>query len=492
MNHDTNFAYYDSGKIFFHKLERSKSEKRFVLYPIQKWADEIKSLWKIDISDIDDFIFQFDPTTMLPNELKHQIKNELIQKLNPEMCNFLGVPNGWFIGHHYSHALSTWMVHHKQPDVSIVIDGLGDGRPWSVFVDNRLIAHGNIDKGSIGWEIRDAGKLLGIKAVHQNDIAGKLMSLQSYGKLDEGFLKILQQFSMEDIKELYNPRLWLKYKNDELVGKYTILDWIHTVHYRTGQCIVEFFKKYANKKRIVSYSGGVAQNVVWNSMLKDKFSNLIIPPHASDEGISLGAIDWLRKYHDLSKPNIENFPYSESDITPNEYISEKVIEETVDLLVQGKIVGLYQGHGEIGPRALGNRSILMDPRIENGKDLINKIKKRENYRPFGASVLKKCFSEHFQGHADNYMMYTCFVKSSKFPAITHVDMSCRVQLVDETNNYFYKLLTKFYEKTGCPMLLNTSLNLAGKPIAGYPQEALQLFYGSTLDAVVIGNNVYQK
>jgi carbamoyltransferase len=162
------------------------------------------------------------------------------------------------------------------------------------------------------------------------------------------------------------------------------------------------------------------------------------------------------------------------------------------MLAQGKIVGWYQGHGEIGPRALGNRSILMDPRMKQGKQLINTVKKRENYRPFGASVLKEHYGDHFSGIADDFMLYACQVKSGQFPAIAHVDDSCRVQLVDDKNPLFKQLLTAFFDLTGCPVLLNTSLNLAGKPIAAFPEHAIEFFFDSKIDAMFVGDAVYRR
>ena len=131
------------------------------------------------------------------------------------------------------------------------------------------------------------------------------------------------------------------------------------------------------------------------------------------------------------------------------------------------------------------------PRIINGKDKINSVKKREFYRPFGASVLSHLKDDYFIDLFDNpYMLYVAKVKSNMFPSITHVDGTCRVQTVDNTP--FAKLLTKFYELTKCPVLLNTSLNIAGKPIAGFRENAMTLFKTSDVDVLVIGNHIYTK
>jgi len=148
VNHDTNFCFYDNGKIKYHKLERTKQEKRYVLYPIQKWKKEVENLWNIKIDKVDDIIFQFDPYTMLPNHLKNKISNsDFLQKLDSDICNYLEVKSAWFVGHHYSHAKSTWMLEDKKSDIQIVIDGLGDGRPWTIYKDNKILDLGDIKKG---------------------------------------------------------------------------------------------------------------------------------------------------------------------------------------------------------------------------------------------------------------------------------------------------------------------------------------------------------
>ena len=499
-HHDVNMAYHDGQQLRYIKLERTRQEKRACFQALSEWKREAESVWNIDVQDVDDVVFSFDPVALPPSlqgHLKHETFARLVQdkskaeRLAEPICDYLGVKQAWLAGHHYSHALSTWMLETSPPDVHIVIDGLGDGRPWSVYRNDRLVAAGNIKNGSIGWGIRDAGKLLGIQYGHFNDIAGKVMGLQSYGKVDAAYRRHLMRHSFEQIREVWSVEHWYAHKKDLLLGKLSHLDWIATVHAAMGDMLLEFFQRFASHSETISYSGGVAQNVIWNSLLKSHFPKLIIPPHASDEGLSLGGMEWLRKTHGLPAMAMPGFPYSQSDTTVP-LPSDQSIQRAAELLAQGKIVGWYQGHGELGPRALGNRSILMDPRITQGKDLMNRVKKREYFRPFGASVLKEHYGKHFEGAADGFMLYACHVKTGDFPAITHVDSTCRVQLVDDKNPVFKKLLTRFFEITGCPVLTNTSLNLAGKPIAAFPENAMQLFIDSEIDAMVIGDSVHCK
>ena len=148
------------------------------------------------------------------------------------------------------------------------------------------------------------------------------------------------------------------------------------------------------------------------------------------------------------------------------------------------MVAWYQNYGEIGPRALGNRSLLMNPMIDNAKNKINIIKQRENYRPFGASVLK----EHVN-FSDPYMLYANY---SNISSIEHIDHTSRVQTVEKNTGVFRKLIENFYKKTNCPYLLNTSLNINGKPIIGNMEELKNYFNSSDIDILVIGNQIWRK
>jgi len=461
--HDANLSYFDGEKVKFHKIERSLQIKRTSFKNKGDWKTIIKQLWGVDEQDIDDIIF----------------------------VNSKSMTTG--IGHHYAHALSTWMLV-ENPTVHIVIDGDDDiNNTWSVFRNHKMIASQSIfPDGSIGHAMKRTGRYLGLSFSHPNDIAGKVMGLQSYGEVDKDYLEILNQFSNHQINDIFDIKHWHEYKKDPKLGDLTPMNWITTVHYKIGQVILEIFKKYAEPQDVISYSGGIAQNVIWNSELRKHFPNLIIPPHASDEGLSLGALEYLRIKHELPRFKLDNFPYMESDEAPSEP-SMKTIEKAAELLASGKIIGWYQGHGEVGPRALGNRSILMDPRIKNGKFHINTVKRRENYRPFGASILKEHTKDFFDlDFEDPFMLYARKIMRDDLESITHIDGTCRIQTVDDSNPNFKKLLEEFYKLTGCPILLNTSLNLAGKPIAGYIENAKELFYTSPIDAMIIGNDILLK
>jgi carbamoyltransferase len=337
----------------------------------------------------------------------------------------------------------------------------------------------------------EAGKLLGVNFGHVSDIAGKVMGMQSYGNIDKGYLTRLKEYDILSINEVFNVDNWVNYHQDSLIANHKMLDWIATVHERVGEILVDFFYQYCKKDDVIFYSGGVAQNVIWNTKLLKEFPNLVIPPHSTDEGLSLGALEWLRIKNYLPKFTLPKFPFVQSDTAPEDKPSLEMIKEVARLLSLGNTVAWYQGNGEIGPRALGNRSILMHPNMAKTK--INAIKRRENYRPFGASILREHMNDYFIDDIDNpYMLYVSELFGPNVNAIRHVDDTCRVQTVNKNSGSFRLLLEEFYKLSGYPILLNTSLNLAGKPIAGHMESAKELFKNSELDCLAIGNGIYLK
>lgn len=320
------------------------------------------------------------------------------------------------------------------------------------------------------------------------DASGKLMSLQSLGNINK---KLLDQLKNNVTMKNFNK---IKDVFDEFDGVIPKLDIGRTIHYFVEKDLLpNFFKQYCQPEDKILYSGGVAQNIVWNTELKALFPNLMVPPHSYDGGLSLGGIEYLRRKHGISNLNLNSFPYISLSETPDVDPTFETIKETAKLLADNKIVGWYQGSCEIGPRALGNRSILMNPMIENGKDLINRIKKREEYRPFGAAVLEEHTNEHFDiKWKSPFMLYTAYVKDKRMKSITHVDGTCRIQTVGDEPKHFRLLLEEFFKLTGCPVLLNTSLNLAGEPIAAYKDQALQLLNQTDIDYMIIGDDILKK
>jgi carbamoyltransferase len=286
-------------------------------------------------------------------------------------------------------------------------------------------------------------------------------------------------------------------------------------------------------------AGGVALNCVANGKIlrNGKFKNIWIQPAAGDAGGSIGAA--LGLWHiELKKNRIINAKddmngsylgpeYSQNEVekklkelnTNFEVLDdEQLFEKTALELSNGKTVGWFQGRMEFGPRALGNRSILADARSENMQKILNlKVKFRESFRPFAPSIIRKDLSTWFNLNCDSpYMLLVSDVVSDKrrimterekvlfgidklnvkrsdIPAVTHVDYSARVQTVHrETNPKYYKLISEFKKRTGCPVIVNTSFNVRGEPIVNTPEEALRCFLRTEIDILVIGNCYLNK
>lgn len=252
----------------------------------------------------------------------------------------------------------------------------------------------------------------------------------------------------------------------------------------------------------VVISGGYGLNCVANYKYLQRFPGIqfYIDPIAHDGGTAIGlARHAWHNYSGNTTPSplqsvyIGAAPdYNQLVIATNQIPQLTVTDATPDmiaeLLIDQKIVALYQGRAEGGPRALGNRSLLFDPRAVDGKDIVNRVKLREWFRPFAGSVLLEHASEWFDMaglESSPYMMYAVDVKEEKIgqvPAVSHVDNTCRVQTVAKSDNkHFYELISAFYEKTQVPMLMNTSLNLAGQPLVESVFDALMTLFNSDID-----------
>ena len=343
------------------------------------------------------------------------------------------------------------------------------------------------------------------------DIPGKMMGLSGYHKLndaDEHYLDIWMKHWEKDER---NTDGFMMVGNSEFIGNHKhFLSQLFEKHHdkiklakdpvrkgipingrvhELGARMLEWYARHMPVKEF-SYSGGVAQNVVWNRRLLDIGMKPWIEPWAYDGGQSIGALHYLLDKHDIERPKTED--YKQFDQAPPDRPNEYTLNRVADLIAEGKTVGWYQGNGEVGPRALGYRSILANPTLDNGKEIINKVKKREWFRPFGASVKEDQASRFFDIPKSRYMLYNANVLYSGIPAVTHVDGTCRHQTVPESHTDYYRLLDKVEERIGVPIVLNTSLNRQGEPIAGSIRQAKQLYHESELDALCVGSVLVTK
>jgi carbamoyltransferase len=310
----------------------------------------------------------------------------------------------------------------------------------------------------------------------------------------------------------------------------------------TEEVVLRLGKSIASEtgQRNLCLAGGVALNCVANGKLlrAGYFENIWIQPAAGDAGGALGAAlaahhlmngapRTVNKTGDDMKGSYLGTHYNQSEIESRltaagavfETVSDdQVIEQTATALAEGQAVGWHQGRMEFGPRALGGRSILADPRNADTQKTLNlKVKFRESFRPFAPSVLREHVSQWFDLNTDSpYMLLVADVAKNKqipmtteqqslfgieklniprseIPAVTHVDYSARIQTVhQDTNPRYHALIQRFFEKTGCPVIVNTSFNVRGEPIVESPEDAFRCFMGSDLDFLAVGNAILRK
>jgi carbamoyltransferase len=368
--------------------------------------------------------------------------------------NIVSVP------HHDSHAAACLYTAPYNTENALVfsIDAVGELYSIVVYkVVNNLLKR--VEEvyypHSLGLFYSAFTDMLGLKANEEEYI---LMGMASYGDPNKYYNFIKESCFLNGTKTLYNfnrgCRGLIDIKEDE---KYDIAAAVQQVY---EEKLIEFVKKIMHKyaSSNIMLSGGCALNCSANSKLLNIVDNIHIFPHPGDGGSSVGACLAFTKQNIDMKHNF--WGYNAGGIHSPEYIVNEILTKGYSFVINGR--------AEFGPRALGNRSILADPRNKKMQDIINNIKGRELFRPFAPCILKEHFNEYFDtcGLPESpYMQYTLKCKKPQdIPAVVHVDGTSRVQTVDKNNIFLYKILKIWKEKTNIPVLLNTSLNKKGKPL----------------------------
>ena len=331
--------------------------------------------------------------------------------------------------------------------------------------------------------------------IGQNNLEnGKTMGLSSYGenttyeKLFHDINTIQEKF--ETVNNLYSheARSIFKGLQSKIIKEVDPNDYqfyankAKQVQLETQQACLELIKNHVIKTGIknICIVGGYGLNVLANSEYVKNLPdcNFYFEPVSDDAGCSIGAA--MLGYRFITKDKniypVKNNFYHYYENSLEEYGDAADVEDLCNILNSQKIIALFDGAPEAGPRALGHRSLLFDPRNLNGKEIVNTLKNREWYRPFAGVILKEKFNDYFEtlGLSESpYMTLSFKCKSNTkkyFPSVVHVDNTCRVQTVSE--GFLYDLLKTWYKKTGCPMLLNTSFNTAGKPLIQTKKDAV--------------------
>ena len=463
--------------------------------------------------------------------------------------------------HHFSHAASAFYPSPFEEAVVLTLDGVGEWATTTVSIGkgNKLEIvkeiHFPHSLGLLysaftyytGFRVNSGEyKVMGLapygEPKYKDLILDKLIDLKEDGsfRLDQSYFNYATGLTMTNKKfsNLFGEPV-RKPESDQLTQFH--MDIAASVQAVTEEVVLKMTRSLAKEYCIpnLCLAGGVSLNCVANGkILKDKsFKEIWVQPAAGDAGGALGAalavwhkeIDKPRKVNptDSMRGSYLGPSYSQEDIE-KELINcgakfeavteEEMLEQTSQAIAEGKAVGWFQGRMEFGPRALGGRSILGDPRSETMQKTLNlRVKYRESFRPFAPSVLRQDVSEWFETDYDSpYMLLVddvrkdkriemtkeeeslfgidkLNIKRSSIPAVTHVDYSARIQTVHKnTNPKYHALITKFKEKTGCGVVINTSFNVRGEPIVCTPEDAFKCFMGTEIEMLAIGNCVLRK
>ena len=466
-----------------------------------------------------------------------------------------------FSEHHLSHAASAFFPSPYSSAAVLTLDGVGEWATSSLALgrDNRLEVIKEIHFPHslgllysaftyyIGFRVNSGEyKLMGLAPYGEPRYAGVILDKLVDLKADGSFRLDLDYFNYCVGLTMTNSRFDALFGQPPRTPEQLLtpfhMDIAASVQQVTEEILLRMTRAVAREtgERNLCLAGGVALNCVANGkVLRDaKFENIWIQPGAGDAGGAIGAalgayhlycgqprrthpgLDGMRGSYlgpQFAQPEIERqlkAAGAKFDVVDD----AAVIAQAVDALAAQKALGWFQGRMEFGPRSLGARSILGDPRSPGMQKLLNlKVKYRESFRPFAPAVLREDVSDWFElDHDSPYMLLVAGVKPerrramteaesklfgieklnvprSEIPAVTHIDYSARVQTVHrETNPRFHELLGAFKQRTGCPVLVNTSFNVRGEPIVCTPEDAFRCFMGSDIETLVIGNCVMQK
>jgi carbamoyltransferase len=488
---------------------------------------------KITFDDIDCVVYSYRHNKIVENFFKE--KNPNIVFIVPE--------------HHFSHSCQAFLPSEFNQAAIMVVDGQGvpmdrtngDQLCGSLSFGNGIEIETLVEfpvkyslggmyaafTSKLGFKTNQEGKTMGLAAYGTPELYNILRKELKFNSIDFDFKGIFKK-GMKFHNALYilpNYNKFLKKfpkrKKDEPFTQ-THKDLAYAVQKITEDVMIYLgnwlFEKTGSKNLCIA--GGVGLNCVANYqvLINTKFDNIFIHPNAGDNGLVVGQALYVynvlgrnpRNYvdtHDYLGKQYTNQEISEAidgykyikDLEIIEYSEmEELYNVMADAIAKGYITSWFQGRSEFGPRALGNRSILADPRRSNMKDILNsRVKFRESFRPFTPSVLVERSNEFFELEIESpFMLLAPYVKKGKaeiVPAITHADNTARVQTVSkEVNERYYGLISAFERKTGVPMILDTSFNVADEPIVETPHDAIRCFLSTDIDLLGIGNFILKK
>ena len=505
--HDANITFYNADKDEYHliELERLVKKRYFRLHVDNspEYQKEILTLCQ-EIAE-EDWGIENDYEAVL-------ISSDGFIQVDPkEIFNTDNVVT--VARHHQTHAAAAFYLSPFEQALIVSYDGGGDDGHFNVYAANgkeiKLLKNIKSDFGGgyllCGSMIREVAE----KSKHQLALSGKLMGLCGYGKTNYDMVPAFEEFFFDrDYEKLSN---WtnLPLKNVKNPWKNPLDNWVFegqdgydiaaTAQAGFEDAFFSVLDKYDTEIPLI-ITGGCALNVLVNEKVKQYYSrDVFVPPNPHDGSLSLGHMCIYNppsRKIDITYQGLPLVDKNDLDEFIKEYNAKKITKKDIAKLIKdGKIIGLVYGDSEVGPRALGNRSIVCDPNIPDMKDILNsKVKFREWYRPFAPFCKKEDADKYFDTYSyENleFMSYAPKVKVDTLPSITHVDGTARLQTVtEESHSHFYELLTEFGKLSETNVLLNTSFNIRGYPILSTIEDALYALENTEMDYVVIEDYLF--
>jgi len=505
--HDANITFYNADKDEYHliELERLVKKRYFRLHVDNSPAYQKEILTLCQEIAEEDWGIENDYEAVL-------ISSDGFIQVDPrEIFNTQKVTT--VARHHQTHAAAAFYLSPFKQALIVSYDGGGDDGHFNVYAANqgeiKLLKNIKSDFGGgyllCGSMIREVAE----KSRHQLALSGKLMGLCGYGKTNYDMVQAFEEFFFDrDYEKLSN---WtnLPLKNIKNPWKNPLDNWVFegqdgydiaaTAQAGFEDAFFSVLDKYDTDIPLI-ITGGCALNVLVNEKVKQYYSrDIFVPPNPHDGSLSLGHMliyNPPSRKIDITYQGLPLVDKNDLEQFVKEYNAKKITKADIAKLIKdGNIIGLVYGDSEVGPRALGNRSIVCDPNIPDMKDILNsKVKFREWYRPFAPFCKKEDAPNYFDTY--NYenlefMSYAPRVKVDNLPSITHVDGTARLQTVtEESHSHFYELLTEFGKLSDTNVLLNTSFNIRGYPILSTIEDALYALENTEMDYVVIEDYLF--
>jgi carbamoyltransferase len=436
-----------------------------------------------------------------------------------ELLNFLRnlFPNAelFFIPHHIAHAASTCYMSGFEKSMFFTVDGRGEYESGLLGIFNKgefeIINNLDLDQ-SLGNMYAQFTEKIGFQG-HSEE--GTVMGLAPYGKMKDS-LEDIVVYEQNSIKIDWNkinsiPKRQYNTNDPTKDDRKDLAFSVQHLLEKSALSLISNLVEQTNESKLC-LAGGTALNIDMNGAIIESglVKEIFIQPASNDAGCALGAALFLHSQFSSKKPKKMEHAYLGLEIDSNEIESsikknnltytksENITKEVSELISQNKIIAWIQGKAEYGPRSLGARSLLSNPTDEKMSDKMNKIKKRQYWRPFAPSILEEKVDDYFINHGmkSPFMLLKFQVKEEqkeKIPAVVHVDGSSRPQTVSKNSNQIYwELIDNFYQKTGVPLILNTSLNLKGEPIVNDLKDGIKMLFNSEVDFLCVNNYLIEK